>query len=110
MARAARKHSDDEDQGENETGTNIVTLPNTNENKKKIKDFVERIEELDDNFEKLRAQKAILMKEAVDAGMDRKILKKIIKLRKLSEKEKESEAELTKVYASAVQLQLPFEY
>ena len=108
MARAALKQHEDEDQ--EQTGTNIVTLPNTNENKKKIKDFVERIEELDDSFEKLRAQKAILMKEAVDAGMDRKILKKIIKLRKLSENEKETEAELTKFYASAVQLKLPFEY
>lgn len=59
--------------------------------------------------EEARSNKSIVMKEAISAGLDRKALNKAIKLQGMSDSEKQTEAELVKLYCEAigVQLELP---
>lgn len=112
MARAKRKDIDDIENDEEETGK-VTPITKKQQDKErgevmeKVRNFVERIEECNSDIDDARSAKAIVMKEAVDMGLDRKILNKIVKLRKESATELEDELEKTKLYAEAVQLKLP---
>lgn len=75
---------------------------------KEIKSFIERIERLED--EKKNAQDAIkdVYAEAKSRGLESGIIKKLVRLRKISEQKRKEEAELLSLYASAIQFDLGF--
>lgn len=108
MARPQKAHRDDEDQ-RTETKGEVVPF-NREDTKKKVQSFVSRLKEANQMIEDARSNKSIVMKEAISAGLDRKILNKIIKLENMSQSEMTTEAELTKLYAEAIGLQLEFSF
>jgi uncharacterized protein (UPF0335 family) len=68
----------------------------------RIRAFVERIEQLENELEALNEGKKEVFAEAKGEGFDVKILKEIIKLRKQDEDEREEHETLLDVYMRAM--------
>lgn len=109
MARSLAKIPDNYVEGKDDPGKDNVVPLSPSDTKRKVKAFVERIKDANKDVEAARANKSIVMKEAISAGLDRKVLNKIIKLEGSSPSEIKNENELLKLYAEAIgyQLELP---
>jgi uncharacterized protein (UPF0335 family) len=68
----------------------------------KIRSFVERIENLDQELQELSEQKKEVFSEAKGEGFDVKILKEIIKLRKEDKNERDEREGLLDLYLRAM--------
>jgi uncharacterized protein (UPF0335 family) len=68
----------------------------------RIRSFVERIEHLDSELQELNEQKKEVFAEAKSEGLDVKILKEIIKLRKQDQDERDEHETLLEVYMRAM--------
>ena len=69
----------------------------------RIRSFVERIENLDDELQGLNEQKKEVFSEAKAEGFDVKILKEIIKLRKRDKEERDERETLLDLYMRAME-------
>ena len=69
----------------------------------RIRSFVERIEHLDTELQELSEQKKEVFAEAKAEGLDVKILKEIIKLRKQDKDERDERETLLDLYLSAME-------
>ena len=69
----------------------------------KIRSFVERIENLDNELQELNEQKKEVFSEAKNEGFDVKILKEIIKLRKQDQEERDERETLLDLYMRAME-------
>lgn len=68
----------------------------------RVRSFVERVEQLDQEIAELTEQKKEVFSEAKGEGFDVKILKEIIKLRKQDQEEREEHETLLDVYLRAM--------
>lgn len=68
----------------------------------RVRSFVERVEQLDQEIAELSEQKKEVFSEAKGEGFDVKILKEIIKLRKQDQEEREEHETLLDVYLRAM--------
>lgn len=68
----------------------------------RIRSFVERIEHLDTELQELNEQKKEVFAEAKADGLDVKILKEIIKLRKQDQDERDEHETLLDLYLRAM--------
>ena len=75
-----------------------VTIPGG-----KIRAFVERIENLDNEIQELNEQKKEVFAEAKGDGFDVKILKEIVKLRKQDEEERDERESMLDLYMRAME-------
>ena len=75
-----------------------VTIPGG-----KIRAFVERIENLDNELQELNEQKKEVFAEAKGEGFDVKILKEIVKLRKQDQEERDERESLLDLYMRAME-------
>ena len=75
-----------------------VTIPGS-----KIRAFVERIENLDNEVQELNEQKKEVFAEAKGEGFDVKILKEIVKLRKQDQEERDERESLLDLYMRAME-------
>src|SRR3954447_15176872 len=73
----------------------------------RIRSFVERIEQLDTEFQALNEQKKEVFAEAKGEGFDVKVLKEIIKLRKQDKDERDEHETLLDVYIRAMETASP---
>ena len=69
----------------------------------RIRSFVERIEHLDSELQELNEQKKEVFAEAKSEGLDVKILKEIIKLRKQDQDERDEHETLLDLYMRAME-------
>jgi uncharacterized protein (UPF0335 family) len=69
----------------------------------RIRSFVERIENLDTELQELNEQKKEVFSEAKAEGLDVKILKEIIKLRKQDQDERDEHETLLDLYMKAME-------
>jgi uncharacterized protein (UPF0335 family) len=69
----------------------------------RIRSFVERIEHLDSELQELNEQKKEVFAEAKSEGLDVKILKEIIKLRKQDQDERDEHETLLDLYIRAIE-------
>jgi uncharacterized protein (UPF0335 family) len=69
----------------------------------RIRSFVERIEHLDSELQELNEQKKEVFAEAKSEGLDVKILKEIIKLRKQDQDERDEHETLLDIYMRAME-------
>ena len=69
----------------------------------RIRSFVERIEHLDTELQELNEQKKEVFAEAKAEGLDVKILKEIIKLRKQDKEERDEHETLLYLYMRAME-------
>ena len=69
----------------------------------RIRSFVERIENLDNELRELNEQKKEVFSEAKAEGLDVKILKEIIKLRKQDKEERDERETLLDLYMRAME-------
>jgi uncharacterized protein (UPF0335 family) len=69
----------------------------------RIRSFVERIEHLDTELQELNESKKEVFLEAKGEGLDVKILKEIIKLRKQDQDERDEHETLLDVYMRAME-------
>jgi uncharacterized protein (UPF0335 family) len=69
----------------------------------RIRSFVERIEHLDTELQELNESKKEVFAEAKGEGLDVKILKEIIKLRKQDQDERDEHETLLDIYMRAMQ-------
>jgi uncharacterized protein (UPF0335 family) len=79
-----------------------VTIPGG-----KIRAFVERIENLDNEIQELNEQKKEVFAEAKVDGFDVKILKEIVKLRKQDEEERDERESMLDLYMRAMEQAAP---
>jgi uncharacterized protein (UPF0335 family) len=70
---------------------------------RKIRAFVERIENLDIELQELNEQKKEVFAEAKGEGFDVKVLKEIIKLRKQDQEERDERESLLDLYMRAME-------
>jgi uncharacterized protein (UPF0335 family) len=75
----------------------------------RIRSFVERIEHLDTELQELNEQKKEVFSEAKAEGLDVKILKEIIKLRKQDQDERDEHETLLELYMRAMESGAPEE-
>jgi uncharacterized protein (UPF0335 family) len=75
----------------------------------KIRAFIERIENLDTEIQKLNEQKKEVFAEAKGDGFDVKILKEIVKLRKQDEEERDECESMLDLYMRAMEQAVPEE-
>ena len=75
----------------------------------RIRSFVERIEQLETEIQELNEGKKEVFAEAKGEGLDVKILKEIIKLRKQDQDERDEHETLLDVYMRAMASALPGE-
>jgi len=68
----------------------------------RIRSFIERIEQLETEIQELNEGKKEVFSEAKGEGLDVKILKEIIKLRKLDQDERDEHETLLDVYMRAM--------
>ena len=73
----------------------------------RIRSFVERIEHLDTELQELNESKKEVFAEAKGEGLDVKILKEIIKLRKQDQDERDEHETLLDVYMKAMEAAAP---
>jgi uncharacterized protein (UPF0335 family) len=69
----------------------------------RIRSFVERIENLENELQELTEQKKEVFSEAKAEGLDVKILKEIIKLRKQDKEERDERETLLDLYMRAME-------
>ena len=69
----------------------------------RIRSFIERIENIDNELQELNEQKKEVFSEAKAEGFDVKILKEIIKLRKQDEDERDERETLLDLYMRAME-------
>ena len=69
----------------------------------RIRSFIERIEHLETEIQELNEGKKEVFSEAKGEGLDVKILKEIIKLRKLDQDERDEHETLLDVYMRAME-------
>ena len=69
----------------------------------RIRSFIERIENLDNELQELNEQKKEVFAEARGEGFDVKILKEIIKLRKQDAEERDERETLLDLYMRAME-------
>jgi uncharacterized protein (UPF0335 family) len=79
-----------------------VTIPGG-----KIRAFVERIENLDNEIQELNEQKKEVFAEAKGDGFDVKILREIVKLRKQDEEERDERESMLDLYMRAMEQAAP---
>jgi uncharacterized protein (UPF0335 family) len=79
-----------------------VTIPGG-----KIRAFVERIENLDNEIQELNEQKKEVFAEAKGDGFDVKILREIVKLRKQDEEERDERESMLDLYMRAMEQSAP---
>ena len=75
----------------------------------RIRSFVERIEHLDTELQELNEQKKEVFSEAKAEGLDVKILREIIKLRKQDQDERDEHETLLELYMRAMDTAAPEE-
>ena len=75
----------------------------------RIRSFVERIEQLDTELQELNEQKKEVFAEAKGDGLDVKILKEMIKLRKQDEDARDEHDTLLDIYMKAMEAAAPEE-
>jgi len=73
----------------------------------RIRSFVERIEHLDTELQELNESKKEVFLEAKGEGLDVKILKEIIKLRKQDQDERDEHETLLDIYMRAMETAAP---
>jgi len=73
----------------------------------RIRSFVERIEQLDAEFQELNEQKKEVFAEAKGEGFDVKVLKEIIRLRKQDKDQRDEHETLLDVYMRAMDTAAP---
>lgn len=73
----------------------------------RIRSFVERVEQIDEELKALAEGKKEVFAEAKNEGFDVKILREIIKLRKQDEDEREEQETLLDVYMRAMSEDVP---
>ena len=71
----------------------------------RLKQYIERIERLDETKQGIADDIADVYAEAKSAGFDPKIMKTIVKLRKMSSDKRQEEEYLLDVYKSAIGLE-----
>ena len=69
----------------------------------RIRSFVERIENLDNELQELNEQKKEVFSEAKAEGLDVKILKEILKVRKQDKEERDERETLLDLYMRAME-------
>ena len=69
----------------------------------RIRSFVERIENLDNELRELNEQKKEVFSEAKAEGLDVKILKEMVKLRKQDKEERDERETLLDLYMRAME-------
>jgi uncharacterized protein (UPF0335 family) len=69
----------------------------------RVRSFVERVEQLEQEIAEINEQKKEVFAEAKGEGFDVKILKEIIKLRKLDKEERDEHETLLDVYMRAME-------
>lgn len=69
---------------------------------KKLKQFIERIERLEEEKAGLASDIRDVYAEAKGNGFDTKVMRKIVALRKMSDQERNEQEELTDLYKSAI--------
>lgn len=69
----------------------------------RIRSFIERIENIDNELQELNEQKKEVFSEAKAEGFDVKILKEIIKLRKQDQDERDEHETLLDLYMRAME-------
>jgi uncharacterized protein (UPF0335 family) len=79
-----------------------VTIPGG-----KIRAFVQRIENLDNEIQELNEQKKEVFAEAKGDGFDVKILREIVKLRKQDEEERDERESMLDLYMRAMEQATP---
>ena len=79
-----------------------ITIPGA-----RIRSFIERIEHLDNELAELNEQKKEVFAEAKGEGLDVKILKEIIKLRKQDKEERDERETLLDLYMRAIEAPPP---
>ncbi|WP_445503410.1 DUF2312 domain-containing protein [Microvirga sp. G4-2] len=77
--------------------SDIVGIPGN-----RIRSFVERIEQIENEIKELNEAKKEILSEAKGEGFDVKILKEIIKLRKQDQDERDEHETLLDVYMRAM--------
>ena len=77
--------------------SDVVGIPGT-----RIRSFVERIEQIENEIKELNEAKKEVFSEAKGEGFDVKILKEIIKLRKQDQDERDEHDSLLDVYIRAM--------
>jgi uncharacterized protein (UPF0335 family) len=75
----------------------------------RIRSFFERIEHLDTELQELNEQKKEVFSEAKADGLDAKILKEIIKLRKQDQDERDEHETMLELYMRAMETAAPEE-
>jgi uncharacterized protein (UPF0335 family) len=73
----------------------------------RIRSFIERIEQLDNELQELNEQRKEVLLEAKGEGFDVKVLKEIIRLRKQDKDEREEHETLLDVYMRAIEAAAP---
>jgi uncharacterized protein (UPF0335 family) len=73
----------------------------------RIRSFVERIENLDNELQELNEQKKEVFSEAKAEGLDVKILKEMVKLRKQDKEEHDERETLLDLYMRAMEQARP---
>lgn len=72
----------------------------------RLRSFIERIERLSEEQKNLAADIRDVYAEAKSAGFDVAIMKKIVRLRKMDESDRNEQAELLELYGNAIGMQL----
>ncbi|GJD94775.1 DUF2312 domain-containing protein [Methylobacterium iners] len=73
----------------------------------RIRSIIERVEQLDEEIKGLMEGKKEIFAEAKGEGLDVKILKEILKLRKLDQDERDEHETLLDVYLRAMDAPMP---
>jgi uncharacterized protein (UPF0335 family) len=77
--------------------SDVVGIP-----RNRIRSFVERVEQIENEIKELNEAKKEILSEAKGEGFDVKILKEIIKLRKQDQEERDEHDSLLDVYIRAM--------
>lgn len=73
----------------------------------RIRSIIERVERLEEEIKDLMETKKEIFAEAKDEGLDVKVLKEILKLRKQDEDERDEQESLLEVYLRAMDAPTP---
>lgn len=75
----------------------------------RLKSLIERIERLESEKQGLAEDIRDVYGEAKATGLDAKIIRKIVRLRKMDEQKRQEDADLLATYAAAIGMQLEFD-
>lgn len=71
-------------------------------NADRLKHFIDRIEEVDDEKRALAEQRKGVLDEAKSEGFDKKVLNAVVKLRAMKPADRSEQKELTELYCEAI--------